>query len=320
MSKLSPQAIVEKADLAIANLTGEGNGGYLNPIQANFFIRKLVDQPTIINQMRVVPMNAPTMEINKIGFSDRILRAAPQSGTALSGSGWEEHAAPETQKIELATKEVIAEVWLPYDVLEDNIERGVLENTIMDMITERASIDLEELVLLGIVGAADPYLGLMNGILVSANDHVVEYTTPPNDLDIDIFKAGFQAMPVKYLRNRSQMKFYTSHYVETEFAAIMAMRETAMGDARMTEDYMTQLKAFGVPIAPCALMPSGNYIFTLPQNLILGVQRKIMIETARKIRYRSVVIVVTMRLAFAIEETDAVVKVSGLTSTGTTTY
>ena len=41
MSKLSPQAIVEKADLAIANLTGEGNGGYLNPIQANFFIRKV---------------------------------------------------------------------------------------------------------------------------------------------------------------------------------------------------------------------------------------------------------------------------------------
>lgn len=64
----------------------------------------------------------------------------------------------------------------------------------------------------------------------------------------------------------------------------------------------------------------ANYILTLPQNLILGIQRKIQVETDRLIRERSHVIVVTMRLAFEIEQTDAVVKARGLTATGTTTY
>lgn len=315
MGKLSPKTIVEKADIAVQNLID--NGGYLNPMQANTFIRMLVDQPTILNEMRVVPMNAPTMEINKIGFSSRILRAAPSSGTALSAG---DRASASTDKVELLTKEIIAEVWLPYDVLEDNIERGTLESTIMSMITERASIDLEELIILGFTSATDPYIGLMNGLLVTANDHLVNYTTPPTDIDVDIFKRGLQAMPTKYLRNRGQMKFYVSHYLESEFAAQMSFRETAMGDVRITNDYASMLKAFGVPVVPCAMMPDANYIFTLPQNLILGIQRKIQIETDRLVRERAHVIVLTMRLAFAIEETDAVVKATGLTATGTTTY
>jgi hypothetical protein len=160
----------------------------------------------------------------------------------------------------------------------------------------------------------------MNGLLVTANDHLVNYTSPPSDIDVDIFKRGLQAMPTKYLRNRGQMKFYVSHYLESEFAAQMSFRETAMGDVRITNDYASMLKAFGVPVVPCAMMPDANYIFTLPQNLILGIQRKIQIETDRLVRERAHVIVLTMRLAFAIEETDAVVKATGLTATGTTTY
>lgn len=318
MGKLSKKAIVEKADVAVQDLVD--NGGYLNPMQANTFIRMLQDQPTILNEMRVVPMNAPTMEINKIGFSNRIMRAAPSSGTALSGTGFETHASPTTGKLELVTKEVIAEVHLPYDVLEDNIERGTLESTIMSMITERAAIDLEELIVLGYHLATDPYLALFDGLLITAKDHVVNYATPPVNLDVNIFKSGIQAMPPKYLRNRSKMKFYTSHYLETEFAAQLSMRETTYGDVRTTNDYSNILNAFGVPVAPCAMMPDANYIFTIPQNLILGIQRRIQIEIDRLIRERSHIIVLTMRLAFAVEETDAVVKVTGLSSTGTTTY
>jgi len=315
MGKLSNKTIIEKTDLTVQNLID--NGGYLNPIQSDTFIRMLVDQPTILNEMRVVPMNAPTMEINKIGFASRILKAAPSSGTALTAGG---RSLPTTSQVNLSTKEIIAEVDLTYDVLEDSIERGTLESTIMAQISEQTSIDLEELIILGYTSATDPYLALFNGLLIQGDDHNVTYTTPPTDLDLDIFKAGLQAMPTKYLRNRSQMKFFTSHYIESEFAAQLAMRETQMGDIRTTSDYSNILKAFGVPIAPCAMMPDANYIFTMPKNLILGIQRKIQVETDRFIRERVFAIVLTMRVAFAIEETDAVVKATGLTATGTTTY
>lgn len=128
---LSNRSVLEKADLAVSDLISDG--GYLNPMQADRFIRKLIDQPTLVNQCRVVPMNAPTMEINKIGFAQRIMKVAPQSGQALAAA---DRSKPTTEKISLTTNEFIAEVHLPYDVLEDNIERGQLESTVMDLITD----------------------------------------------------------------------------------------------------------------------------------------------------------------------------------------
>lgn len=116
----SNKSIVEKADMAVTDLTT--GGGYLNPIQATVFIRMLIDQPTIINEIRTVPMNAPEMEINKIGFTSRILRAAPATGTALTLN---QRVKPTTDQVTLHTHEVIAEIHLPYDVIEDNIEHAL---------------------------------------------------------------------------------------------------------------------------------------------------------------------------------------------------
>lgn len=316
MGKLSQRSIVDKADIAVSNLISDG--GYLNPMQANRFIRDLIDQPTMLNEIRVVPMNAPKMEINKIGFANRILHAAPASGSALSES---QRSKPTTDKLTLTTSELIAEVRIPYDVLEDNIERGQLDSTIMSMITEHAALDLEELLILGYTGSSDAYLATQNGVLILGDDHNVDFTTPPTSYDVNsLFKPGIHAMPVKYLRNRNALRFYVSHYVETEFAASQAERETPLGDSRITANYANSLSAFGVPVRPCALMPDANYILTHPQNIIMGVQRQIQIERDKDITTRMYIIVLTMRVALAIEETDAVVKATGLTATGTTTY
>jgi len=309
MPRLNTRGIVEKADLAVQNLIDDG--GYLNPIQANQFIRKLIDQPTILNEIRVVPMNAPTMEINKIGFASRILRVAPRSGTALTEA---QRAAPVTSQLTLETKEVIAEVRIPYDVLEDNIERSGLEGTIMNMISEHASLDLEELMILGDKAAgADAYLKLQDGIIKLAADHVVEFDTPPASIDYNIFKYGIQMLPTKYLRLRSNMRFYVSHYVESEYAASMAARLTVLGDTRLENDYSNGLRAFGVPVVPCALMPDDVYIFTDPKNMLLGVQRRIQVETDKDITARVYIIVLTLRIATQIEESDALVKATGVT-------
>jgi hypothetical protein len=70
--------------------------------------------------------------------------------------------------------------------------------------------------------------------------------------------------------------------------------------------------AFGVPIAPAALMEDTDMLFTFPKNLIFGVQRDIMIETDKDIRSRVLIIVLTMRIALQIEEADAAVRVSDL--------
>ena len=121
---MSNKSLLAKADWAIGDLTA--NSGLLNPEQANTFIRKLLVQPTLLQRVRRVVMNAPKRKVNKIQFASRILKAGVQGGNKvdLDDTTNRERSRPTTEQIELNAQEVIAEVRLPYEVIEDNIERG----------------------------------------------------------------------------------------------------------------------------------------------------------------------------------------------------
>lgn len=320
------RTIVEKADVAIANLinadTGSGHygggGGYLNAEQANAFIRMIQEQPTILNVCRVVPMNAPKRKIEKIGFGSRILRAAPNSINDVYNDQSRvlttaDRARPSFGMLELDTVEIMAEVHLPYEVLEDNIERGGLEDTIMSMITERAAIDLEELIIMGDTGSNDEYLKLVDGVLLLADQHVLDLGGY-HDITKTIFKKTIQLMPNKYLRNKAGMGFFVSPHVDLEFQDSLADRQTILGDTKVTRREPNY--AYGVPLNPVALMPNDKLLFTFPQNIIFGVQRQILIETDKDIRARELIIVLTLRCDVKIEESDATVLGFGFSDTG----
>jgi len=53
-------------------------------------------------------------------------------------------------------------------------------------------------------------------------------------------------------------------------------------------------------------------LFTFPKNIIFGVQRDIMIETDKDIRSRMLIIVLTMRSAINIEESEAAVRINNI--------
>lgn len=304
---------LQKGDIAVADLVS--NGGLLNTEQTNKFIRVIIDAPTILNEVRTVQMNSPKLEINKIGFGTRILKPAPTSGTALAAV---DRSKPTTSKVTLDTTEVIAEVHIPYDVLEDNIERGNLEDTIMFQIAERTALDLEELLILGDTASGDAYLALKDGILKQAVSHVVDFGNLPNQpINRAIWKAAHKAMPNKYIRNRDALRHYVSPDVETEYADTLAGRSTELGDNKI--QFWTPNRGFGIPIKSAALMPDANTILTFPKNIIWGVQRKIMVESDRDIRSRVIIVVLTLRIDCKFEEEDAVVKVQGLRPNGTTT-
>ncbi len=313
---------LKKADFILSDLSS--NGGLLAVEQASTFIQNLIDQPTLLRQMRSVTMNSPSMEINKIGFGKRILRAATEAtaladaavdGTSFDPSTSGEYRArakPQTSKVTLNTKEVIAEVRLSYQVLEDNIERGNLENVILALIAERAALDLEELVINGdtSLNTADPYLDLMDGVLKLATAHVVD--ADGATLSPTIFNTVLKALPTKYRRNRNAMRFFSTPDAEQDYRLALSTRGTGLGDAILTGQQ--PVPVFGVPLMGVALMPSTNLLFTNPQNLLFGIQRNIRIESMRLIAEREVQIVLTARVATAIEEADAVVKVTNLGS------
>lgn len=317
-------SLLRKADLAIADL--QTNGGVLNPEQGAAFIRKLIKQPTLIRVCRVVEMVAPIRKINKIGFGARILRAAT-SGVALAAADGTlgTRAKPTTEQIELQTKEQIAEVRIPYDVMEDNIERATvaqnelpntgpagLRQTIIDLIAERAALDMEELGLLSYtsyVNAADAgdqaFLSQFSGWLNNAqtNGNVVDAAGA--SISKAVFKQGLKTMPSQYQRNKAALNHFVSVNNETEYRDTLADRGTALGD-QMTQG-TSPTYAFGSPVLPVALMPEASGLYTDPLNLIFGIQRQVSMEFDKDISERVYIIVLTARIAFQIEESAAIV-------------
>jgi len=316
----SNRKIIQKADFTLADLA---SGGLLNPEQAATFIRKLKTSPTILNQMRTVVMSSPQRNINKIGFADRILMPAI-SGVALDEdtSPTNRRSKPTTEQVVLTTKEVIAEVRLPYDVIEDNIERGNInadnpngpstnpvsggfKDTIMALIAERAAIDLEELAILGDTGSGDDYLKLLDGFLVDATSNIVDQGG--SVIDRALFKGGIQTLPDQYKKQLASLKSFISMDNYTEYQDTRANRETNGGDA--ANDQLTPtLWALGTKVEGAAVMPAANGLFCNPQNMIFGIQRQMSIEVDKIITQRVFVIVLTMRIDFKYEEEEAVVK------------
>lgn len=306
------QEIIKKADMALADLA---TAGRLNPEQTDRFIRTVMDQPTLLQSCRTVAMNGPEQKINKIGFGSRILRPGVSS-TALAAA---DRVKPDLGQVVINTKEVIAEVHIPYDVIEDNIERGNIaagaeqgaggiHQTIVDMIGERAALDLEELGIRGDTASADAYLSLADGWLKKASANVVNVG---GGFTKNAIKAAVKATPDKYLRNRAAMLHFVSVDNETEMRDQYAVRETALGDANIQGNL--PLYVFGSQVKGVPMMPSANGLFTNPLNLIFGIQRNIQIEYDKDIRARTFIIVLTARVGFELEEVNALTKYTGIT-------
>lgn len=308
--------IIKKADLALQDLANDG--GLLLPEQADKFILMLIEEPTLLRAARTVSMNAPQRKINKIGFGQRILREA-QSGVALTEA---QRSKPNLGQIELNTKEVIAEVRLPYDVIEDNIERGNafagagnsaggLMDTIIKLIAERAALDLEELAIHGDTTSTDTYLKLTDGWLKRANEVTVSLPTGQTEIGKNVLRDGILALAPKYLRNRQSLRHIMSVENETLLRDSLTTRQTTLGDAMVTG--AGALNIYGTPTLAAALMPASDIIITNPTNLLFGIQRQISLEFDKDITTREFIIVLTARIDVQVEEAEAIARITGVT-------
>jgi hypothetical protein len=312
----SNQSLIARADLALSDLTA--NGGMLQPEQANTFIDMILEQPTILKQVRQIRMNAPERKINRIGFDSRILRAAVQTGGAKDDGDNDRYvraadrAKPTTSQITLNTKEVIAEVRLPYEALEDNIEGQSLESHIMRLIAERAAVDLEEFGLAADTGSGDSFLALQDGWLKRMTPHVVNNLAA--GCNPDLFTAGLLAMPQKYLRNLAMLRHFVSVANTIKYRQNISARQTGYGDSALQQDIPIFGQGVKVEAAPmlAAVGVGSSGFLTYPQNLIFGIQRDVRIETDKDIRSREYIIVLTARVALQIDDVQATVKYTNI--------
>lgn len=314
---MNNRELLRKADLALSDLAS--NGGLLTAEQGNAFIRKLIKQPTMLAVIRVVEMNAPQRNINKIQFGTRILRAGT-SATALASG---DRSKPTTSQVQLNTDEVVAEVRLPYDVIEDNVERGNiglnsdgsgnagtpasggLVDTIQTLMVEAASRDLEELAIQGDTASTDNYLSLQDGYLVDIGSGGNVVNGLGGTVTRTLFKQGLQSLPPEYHRDRASMRHFLSVDNEIEYRDTLAARATGLGDNTITG--FNPVFGFGVPLQPVHLMPNDHGILCNPLNLVMGIQRQITLEYDKDISARVYKLVLSARIAVVVEEDDAAV-------------
>lgn len=303
------RTILEKADMALSDLT---SAGYLLPAQAQKFMRILIDEGKLIKLATVTPMRAPTQEINKIRFGQRVLRPGAEN-TALAEA---DRSKPTTSKHELQAKLFKGQVNISYETLEDSIEGNNLKDTIMDLMGEAIARDIDELIVRGDTNSSDPFLATVNGLLKSVTSNVVN--AGGVSLTKSILRDMLKTMPSPFLRNKAALRFLTSVDAEIDYRDSISNRQTNTGDKAL--DSAAPVGYSGIPVTDVAMFPETlggstnetNVILTDPKNIDVGIWRKIMIETDKKIEAGKYIIVVSLRMDVKLIEETAAVKAVGV--------
>jgi HK97 family phage major capsid protein len=305
MGYRSIRSILEKADLALADLTA--GGGILKPAQAQKFMRLLIKESVLMKLGTVIPMASPKQQISKIKFGSRILRPG-QEATALLLA---DRAKPDLSTVELDAQLFKAEVRLSDEVLEDSIERGELRQTIMEMMAEAISRDMEEVLINGDTRTA-PWRRACDGILKQATSNVVDAAGGP--ISKALLQSMLKTLPSEHLRDKKAMRFLTSVDADLDYRNTLADRATVAGDRLLESD--TPVLHGGVPVQPIPLFPenlgggSDQTVVVLcnPKNVHVGIWRQIRLESDRDISEGTLKIVATLRFDVKFAEEPGVAK------------
>jgi hypothetical protein len=228
-----------------------------------------------------------------------------------------------TEYVDMTTTELIGSMYIPYDVIEDNLEKGALEDTLMDeIIPAKVARDLEKVVIQGDEDSQDTLLSAFDGVITKLTDedvNVVEWDDETGIVTDQTWEDLLEALPDQYRELHPALRYYSAYKVGDLWVMYRRQRATGEGDSMVSIDHMFQHGYRGIPVQMCSQIPQTNALLTPPQNIILGMQRGTQIETARDIEARVIIIVVTLRVAVGIEEYDACVLGTGINISGTTT-
>lgn len=303
---LSNEVALNKADLAVSDLVN--NGGYLQPEQAQSFLRVLIDEAVLMKMATVTPMKSHKKLIEKIKFGSRILRAGTES-EALPAA---DRAKPTMSKVELDAQLFKAEIRLNNEVIEDSIERGQLRQTIMQLMAEQIAVDMDEIIVQGDTASADPFLAKLDGLYKQVVSNVVNHADATTNRTL--FTNMLKAMPKPFLRNKKALRFLTSVDSEIDYRTALGDRATVGGDRYVLED--APALCSGVPVTSVPLFPenigTSNHCTTSvlidPKNINVGIWRDIRVETDKLISEGVLLIVATMRFDMKLAHEPAAVK------------
>lgn len=308
--------LVQKARETLATLT-DGNGE-LEVAHAKSFIKRMVVEGNLMKMATVTPLSAPRQKIPLIGLSDPILQAGSE-GTAVP----EENAtnfdleAPEFDAQLFKGRVSISEEWL-----EDNIEGEGARNTVINLIADGCSRDIDEIALRGDTASANPRYALFDGFLKQATRYDVDFDEERIALadisDPDAFihlDEMLRKLPEQYDRNMDRYRILTTREAVYDYENAWIARQTSGGDSVLASGG-NRNGYKGVPLVRIGMFPKNTVgsdrltqaLLCDPKNLHFGIWRKIKIEVDRRVGSGMIDFYVSLRFDAKIADLEAVVR------------
>jgi hypothetical protein len=302
--------LVQKADLQLADLAP---GGLLVPKQAARFLRIAIKKNVLSQRVRVPTMTHPEERQPKILWTGRVMHAA-SSGVALSDA---QRSKPSFDRMTLISKLGKAEVHIHREVLEDQIERNVLRQTVVDFMGEKVSADFEEALINGDTASGDDWLALQDGLVKKATSNVL--LAGVVSLDGPVLRDLIQTLPEEF-DDQEGLNFFTNRKARSDYRSSIRTRATDVGDAIITGAAPGELGYDGVPLVKVPRFPNSlgagtNETVVMhmdPKNAVMGFQRRITLDTEFRISEQVWAIVITVRMAIEFEHEPAVAKATGV--------
>lgn len=297
---ISNRSLLAKADLALSDLTTDG--GLLVPEQANRFIRLLIKKSALMPMITTMGMNSPKRLLETLRFDGRVLRPGLEATALASG----DRSKPDITKRELDAKLYKAEVRLNNEVLEDNIERQALRNTIMQSLAEAVSRDLDFTLINGDTASANTLLATQDGVRKLITNTFDNTSNPSNT---GLWTGMIRNLPSEFLKRR-ELAFLTSIRSDIDWRESLIPRDTALGDRNVVADFTPPYQGVKIVAIP-EWDETANVVQPIlidPKNIVVGFVRRMRIETDKDISAGEMIIVVSMRVAFQIVHPPAAVK------------
>jgi len=260
------EELIQKGTIVAEDLAAAGK---LNPWQSNKFLDYVFDETWLRKIARTVKFKPESAKIDKIGVGRRVAMAKK------SATDPGKRRKISTSAIELTPREIIVPFEIEDAFKEINIEGDNVEDHIIKMMATQAGNDVEELSIRGdILGEAalegdlfdggsttryikDEFLALVNGWLRLADSgHQVD--AGGTAIESSIFGDLIKALPHKFSRDRSKLKFFCSPTLEQEYREKVSTRLTATGDAALMSKL--NLTPYGIELVPVPLWPDNPVV------------------------------------------------------------
>lgn len=328
--QLSNTEILSRLDGAFKAVTdvNELGASVLATQKFDRFVREARDATVLLPETRFLPMASHKTEIDRIGFTGRVLRSGLTGTNSRRVLGESEFADPTVATNALNAVELQAITSLRDAALRRNIERQNFDDTLVDLFGQAAGRDLEEFALLADTGlyayADDDVLSQTDGWLSRAANKLYgqESGAGVGDQDFDpadpesIFESMLGALPKRFIGNPAEWRFYTNWSVRNSYVDVLRARGTVRADS-VQEGPGTNIRYKGIPVVyvpgleRAAAVGAGGQgataLLSHPDNMVWGVFHDVTIEPEREAKGRRTDFVLTVEADADYEDENAAV-------------